>query len=70
MNSFQEKLKVKAIKTTLQALPKGLDAYDKAYDDAMTRIQRLPRGGEASLITDLMRQTSSQDAGTAACSNG
>ena len=38
MNSFQEKLKVKAIKTTLQALPKGLDAYDKAYDDAMTRI--------------------------------
>jgi ankyrin repeat protein len=38
MNSFQEKLKVKAIKTALQALPKGLDAYDKAYDDAMTRI--------------------------------
>ena len=38
MNSFQEKLKVKAIKTTLQALPKGLDAYDKAYEDAMTRI--------------------------------
>lgn len=38
MNSFQEKLKVKAIKTNLQALPKGLDAYDKAYDEAMIRI--------------------------------
>jgi ankyrin repeat protein len=38
MNSFQTKLKVKSIKTDLRDLPKGLAAYDTAYDDAMARI--------------------------------
>lgn len=38
MDSFQKKLKVKKIKTDLLDLPKGLDAYDRAYHDAMTRI--------------------------------
>jgi hypothetical protein len=38
MNSFQSKLKVKAIKADLQNLQKGLDAYHTAYDDAMARI--------------------------------
>lgn len=38
MDSFQTRLKVKTIKADLQALPKGLDAYDTAYDDAMARI--------------------------------
>lgn len=38
MDSFQTRLKVKTIRADLLALPKGLDAYDTAYDDAMTRI--------------------------------
>jgi ankyrin repeat protein len=38
MDSFQEKMRVKTIKTDLLALPKGLDAYDRSYNDAMTRI--------------------------------
>jgi hypothetical protein len=38
MDSFQTRLKVKSIRADLLALPKGLDAYDTAYDDAMTRI--------------------------------
>jgi ankyrin repeat protein len=38
MDSFQEKMRVKAIKTDLLALPKGLDAYDRSYNDAMARI--------------------------------
>jgi hypothetical protein len=38
MNSFQTKLKVKTIKADLRDLPKGLAAYDTAYDDAMSRI--------------------------------
>lgn len=38
MDSFQKKLKIKKIKTDLLDLPRGLDAYDRAYDDAMTRI--------------------------------
>jgi ankyrin repeat protein len=38
MNSFQTKLKVKTIKTDLRDLPRGLAAYDTAYDDAMARI--------------------------------
>lgn len=38
MDSFQTRLKVKSIKSDLLALPKGLDAYDTAYEDAMTRI--------------------------------
>ena len=38
MDSFQSRLKVKTIKADLQALPRGLDAYDTAYDDAMARI--------------------------------
>jgi hypothetical protein len=38
MDSFQTRLKVKTIRADLLALPKGLDAYDTAYDDAMTRV--------------------------------
>jgi hypothetical protein len=38
MNSFQTKVKVKTIRTDLRDLPKGLAAYDTAYDDAMARI--------------------------------
>ena len=38
MDSFQTRLKVKSIRADLLALPKGLDAYDTAYDDAMSRI--------------------------------
>jgi ankyrin repeat protein len=38
MNSFQTKLTVKTIKTDLRDLPKGLAAYDTAYDDTMARI--------------------------------
>jgi hypothetical protein len=38
MNSFQTKLTVKTIKIDLRDLPKGLDAYDTAYEDAMSRI--------------------------------
>lgn len=38
MDSFQSRLKVKTIKQDLQALPRGIDAYDKAYRDALSRI--------------------------------
>lgn len=38
MDSFQVRLKVKRIKEDLQNLPRGLDAYDIAYHDAMERI--------------------------------
>lgn len=38
MDSFQVKLKVRTIRLDLQNLPKGVDAYDVAYEDAMTRI--------------------------------
>jgi ankyrin repeat protein len=38
MDSFQLRLKVKPIKADLKSLPKGVDAYDTAYDDAMARI--------------------------------
>jgi ankyrin repeat protein len=38
MDSFQTKLKIKTIKADLRALPKGLDAYDIAYHNAMSRI--------------------------------
>lgn len=38
MNSFQDKLTPKSIKDHLQNLPKGIDAYDVAYGDAMERI--------------------------------
>jgi ankyrin repeat protein len=38
MDSFQAKLTVKRIKDDLHSLPRGLDAYDAAYQGAMTRI--------------------------------
>jgi ankyrin repeat protein len=38
MDSFQTKLRVKTIKSDLQRLPRGLEAYDVAYEDAMRRI--------------------------------
>lgn len=38
MDSFQTRLTVKRIKDDLHSLPKGLDAYDAAYQSAMTRI--------------------------------
>lgn len=38
MDSFQVRLNVKRLKDDLQNLPKGVDAYDVAYRDAMERI--------------------------------
>lgn len=38
MDSFQSKLKIRSIKSDLDKLPKGLDAYDVAYNSAMERI--------------------------------
>jgi hypothetical protein len=38
MDSFKDKLTVKEVKSALKTLPRGSDAYDKAYRDAMERI--------------------------------
>jgi ankyrin repeat protein len=38
MDSFEEKLTVKKVKSALKTLPKGSDAYDVAYAAAMERI--------------------------------
>ena len=44
MNSLIDKTTPKAIKSTLKKLPKGSDAYDYAYDEAMERINGQKRG--------------------------
>ena len=38
MDSFQSKVTVREVKSALQKLPQGSNAYDSAYEDAMTRI--------------------------------
>jgi len=52
MDSFTDKLTVKEVKSAMQALPEGSDAYDVAYRAAMERI--LAQGASSNRIAKQM----------------
>ncbi len=67
LGSLQDKRSTKTVRSALEVLPKGSDAYDAAYADAMERIQTQPKGDVTiatralSWITKALRRISPEE---------